>query len=259
MKQKHLTLLCITFSTNFLVSGNAYATPNLAQAQFKEAIFDGILCVPNLSHGYRSIELNNGSYEDADEKIDIENIAFGKLDETDVAVAFITNWTGGSGIFDSLILYKLVDGKATTIGTCAIGDRVQLLSLKITNNKVKLEARQTLAANAKPYTAWITKDQFDKAECLQFALTGQLKQDVEFMSSLYDKAFWHQAFTVEDKKKAIEICNRHKTDRKEFTNYVRLKIEEGGYGPGPNPLQYDQNGTPAIYVDSTKVFPLAIN
>jgi hypothetical protein len=259
MKQKYLIILSISISISICLTvfwSDKVSASTITQAQFEKSILNGISCVPNQSHGYQSIKMIKGEHKSKDRQTEIEKIVCGKLDGKQVAVAFITDWTGGSGIFDSLLLYEERNGRATTVGSYGFGDRAEVSYLTIINNKIKLVSRETVPYLSSTSVRWIKFSDFDKAECIQSVLTGKYKEDVDFMLSLYEDAFWKKAFTLEDKKKAFEICNRHKSDRASFTNCVRLKIEENGFDPGPRPLQYDQAGKPVIYIDSKQRFDL---
>jgi hypothetical protein len=252
-------IAAITFSVpRDDVIAKAAPIANINQAKFKQQILNGYCCVPNLSYGYRSIKLKNGEYKVKDETVGIHEIVIGQLDHKPVAVAFMSNWTGGSGDFDSLLLYEQRQGRAITVGSYGFGDRDYVHSISFRNGKIRLVTEKTLGDRPTPnqQTIWVKRSDFQKAECLQGELSKAVKEDVDTMVSLYIKAFSNQAFTPAEKKEGTEACNHHQKDRVFFAKAVRLTLEAGGYEPGPSPLQYDKDGNASINVDSKLRFNL---
>jgi hypothetical protein len=224
-------------------------------AAFRSQILNGVCCVPNMSTGYSPFRLKNGEYKSKDKndpnEVDISDILFGKLDGVPVAVAVMSQSGGGSGIFNSLLIYEQRDGKAITVGSYPIGDRTIVKSLKIADNQVHLVIEGTIGENGgKQTTLVLPLSKFDKAECLQEPLSGEMKKDVDALVPIWTSIDKRKpTLTPEEKKEALDIINRHQKDREKFATAFRLTLSAGGFGPGEHPLTFDKDGRPTFYID----------
>lgn len=140
----------------------------ITHSQITSQILNGYCCVPNLSSGYTARQLSDGQFKTDQETVSLSNIVIGTMDNKEMAVAVLANWTGGSGVFKSLLLYERQGAKMVTVGSYAFGDRAQLRSLSIKNNKVILVSQRMMGGQLqKPETVRLKRNNFDKAECLQ--------------------------------------------------------------------------------------------
>lgn len=232
---------------------------------FINQIRNGYCCVPNLSSGYTARKLINGQFKNDEETVSLDNIAVGIINHKMVAAVVMSNWGGGSGVFKSLLLYEQKDDKALTVGSYCIGDRAGIESLSVSDNKIKLIFQ--LRDETKLSTALLSTSDFEKAECLQKELPKDIEADAESIIDLYKQAIdgyskiirdWKDGripymtkfrFTTKQKETARAILTRHKKDRAHFANILRLKLEAAGWGPGPNPLQFDADGNASLWVE----------
>jgi Lysozyme inhibitor LprI len=106
-------------------------------------ITNGPCAVPNLDEGYHIVQLVHGSYtctkEDDKEEVSIGRVVTGSVENHSAAVAILTDWTGGSGIFIHLILYFQYGDFAYPIGQYPVGDRSKIESLSIKRGKIFLK------------------------------------------------------------------------------------------------------------------------
>lgn len=239
---------------------NAYSMKNKEHhEQTMNQIRNGYICVPNVSHGYSSKKLTQGIFKTQDEDVSLGELFIeGTLEGKEVVITEVSNWTGGSGIFNSLLLFERHNGKMITTGSYSIGDRVALRKLSFSGNKIKIVTLDIRSqGKEKPETTLIQLSDFEKAECIQEALTNGMKTDADELVKTYIQAFSEDAITAEQKKRARAILERHQKDQRDFLNIVRLLLEEKGYEPGPNPVSRDNKGNFSIWVDFTqKSFPL---
>ena len=189
-------------------------------------------------------------------EISIQQIVFGQMDNKPVAVAVMSDWEGGSGVFMSLLLYEQQNGRAITVGSYPVGDRAQILSLGIRKGKVKLVSQQTLPGEDrnKPKTEWLKAANFDKAECIQDELSKETEKDITRLIDLYLRAFGfsnseYKPFTSDERREALAICMRHQKDKEIFAKQFRLSLDAAGWRPGSNPLSFDKSGRPILRMD----------
>jgi hypothetical protein len=98
------------------------------------------------SHGTRSgkVTITDGRFEDPAGHVWVtmlDTIAWGDVTgdgRTDAVVVLGTN-TGGSGVFHSLALVSVVDGKPVNIAVADLGDRIKLQGISIEGGKVLVE------------------------------------------------------------------------------------------------------------------------
>ncbi len=222
---------------------------------FRRQILNGTCCVPNLSTGYRAIKLTNGKCQigdhDTSGEISIERIEFGQLDKKPVAVAIMSDWEGGSGIFRSLLLYELRGGRPVTVGSYVVGDRADVKSLSIKDGQVHMVREQTIGPDeGKQTTVALKRSQFDEAECLQEPPSKETQNDISQLMKIWQSiSSDNKILTPEQKRQACAICNRHLQDRTTFANQFRLTLSAGGWCPGPHPLIFDKEGHPSLCVD----------
>lgn len=225
--------------------------------QFLDKILNGVCCVPNLSSGYRGVLMKNGVNitKDGDRTIectiDKKEVVFGTLDNRPVAVAVLSDAEGGSGIFQSLLLYEMRDGKAVTVGAEGFGDRTTVEKLKISDNKVVLSYRVNIGNDAgKRYTKSFARKDFDVAECMMLdQLAEATRKDLKELSTIWQLVLSNEALSAEQKEQARAICLRHADDKKAFADAFRMTLSAEGWGPGPQPLSYDANGKPILRAD----------
>lgn len=224
---------------------------------FKNLILNGTCCVPNLSSGYRPVKLDDGRYKKTDENgntISIQlgdKFLFGTMDSKPVAIAVLYDCEGGSGNFGSLMLYEMIDGRAVTVGSRAIGDRAMVRSLTMVGDKVKVVSEETLGPQSgKQNTQVLKRADFEPAECLEQPLPPAMLEDIKALMNIYNVISPQQPeLSAEKKQKALEICQKHENDRSFFERAFRLTLSAEGWGPGPTPLIYDAAGNPSFKVD----------
>jgi len=224
-------------------------------AAFRSEILNGVCCVPNLSSGYSPVRLKNGTFKSNDPndqtEVEIRDILFGKLDGTPIALAVMSQSGGGSGIFNSLLVYEQHNGKAITVGSYPIGDRTLVKSLKIADGKVHITTEETIGHDGGKQTSLVLpRNKFENVECLQEPLSAEVQKDVDALTALWSSIdAKNPKLSPEKKKEALAICNRHKKDREAFANAFRLTLSAQGWGPGPHPLSFEKDGRPSLEVD----------
>lgn len=257
---KVISIVSLAISSLLLVPpavcAQVHRTSASAQdAEFRARILNGICCVPNLSSGHRAVRLKNGKSKTQEGgvsiEISIDRIVLGQLGNKPVALALMSDWEGGSGIFNSLLLYELHDGKAVTVGSYPLGDRTSIKSLAVSNGKVRIASEETIGVErGKRAVKVLDRSQFEKAECLQYELTEETKKDIDSLMEIWESiSVKDPALTTEQKQKALAISNRHQKDRAAFAEAFRLALSAGGWAPGPHPLVFDNAGKPALCVD----------
>lgn len=133
---KYATLLLIAMiAVNFQPSLAKTPQAKLTEANIKNSEFP----LPRLSRGYDMIKFNNGKYKEDEVSAQMCLLAFGQLNKQPAAVVFVGWSTGGSGWWEELALYRLVDGKAKCVGLYGLEDRAKINSIRIAENRIILD------------------------------------------------------------------------------------------------------------------------
>jgi hypothetical protein len=136
------------------------------QADFKKHILNSVCCVPNLQSGYTPRKLSNGKWKSGDESVSVGNLVCGYMGKKRVAAAILGNCTGGSGVFDSLLLYEEQKGLPVEVGSQGFSDRGIVKSLTISNGKVHLLSEESHGEEeGKRKTLDLARKDFDPVEC----------------------------------------------------------------------------------------------
>ncbi len=221
------------------------------QKVLRDQIFNSVCCVPNMSSGYSPRKMKDGAFNskenDCQIAISLEHVTFGELDNKPVAVALLYDNEGGSGTFESLMLYDVRGGKATIVGSYPVGDRAIVKSLTIGNDGVRLVSEESIGAEkGKRKSVLIKRSKFDPVECVQYDLSKETKDDIAKLTDLYMTAFGEKPFTADQKAEALAICNRHQNEAAKFAQEFRLGMNAAGWGVGEHPLTY-QEGKPIFH------------
>jgi hypothetical protein len=205
-----------------------------------------------MSSGYSTVKVVNGHWKkkegDLEQDATMSDPVFGLLTGKPVAVVPIVYWGGGTGYFGSILLYEQKNGRTQTVGSYPYGDRVDILSLTFKDGKVRLVTRGAehgpFSDEREPETTWLRRSDFDVAECIGKELPKPLAEELRELEKYWGRG---DQLTAAERRRAVEICNRHAKDRAYFANLVRLYLEECGWGPGPSPLRFDSAGNPSFY------------
>jgi hypothetical protein len=221
------------------------------QAQIRSQILNGFCCTPNMSSGYKPRKLVNGKFKatenDSEITVSLDQITFGDLDGKPVAVALMYDNEGGSGTFESLMLYEIVNGKAKLVGSSPVGDRAVIKSLSFEKDGIRLVSEVGIGQESgKRSNALIKRSKFEEVECIDYELSKETKDDIAKLTPLYQRAFSQNPLTPEEIKQACEICKRHQKEGDQFAREFRLSMNADGWGVGPHPLTY-QEGKPIFH------------
>src|SRR5262249_8298700 len=156
----------------------------------RQKILNSVCCVPNLSSGYSPYQLKNGSYKetggDSEQEIALSRVTFGKLENKPVAVALLGNWTGGSGIFMSLLLYDLRGATPVEVASYAVGDRTDVRSLSIRPDGVYMTCVGFRGDQSLKLRSIVVKRKdFDVAECITHPLSTAERQDLDDLMAIW--------------------------------------------------------------------------
>jgi hypothetical protein len=228
----------------------ALADPMKDQEHFRQLILNGICCVPNLSSGATAVHLKNGKGVNNSDRVTMGKIAVGELNGKPAAIAVISNQGGGSGIFVSLLLYEMHAGKAVTVGSYSVGDRAVVEKLSFASNQIHLVSKDTIGEESgKTKTINLSKQEFDRTECIAEALSPRTKLELNELTDVYRKVFADGSLTLQDRQTALRIFELHKADRAHFADLFRLTIQSLGYGQACEPLAFDAAGHPVLQID----------
>jgi hypothetical protein len=165
------TTILAAFALGLVQSPAVYSQAKASsnwQADFKKHILNSVCCVPNLQSGYTPRKLSNGEWKSGDESVSVGNLVFGYMDKKRVAVAILGNCTGGSGVFDSLILYEEQNGLPVEVGSQGFSDRGIVKSLTISNGKVHLVSEESHGEEqGKRKTLDLARKDFDPVQTQQ--------------------------------------------------------------------------------------------
>ena len=190
-------------------------------------------------------KLNNGEWKSGDESVSVGNLVFGYMDKKRVAAAILGNCTGGSGVFDSLLLYEEQNGLPVEVGSQGFSDRGIVKSLTISNGKVHLVSEESHGEEeGKRKTLDLARKDFDPVLCLTYDLPKDMQKDISDLVDIYQTAYDQTEMGAEEKKKASVICLRHSKDRVAFAKALRLSIAQIGLVLDYSPLSYDKDGKP---------------
>jgi hypothetical protein len=217
------------------------------QADFKKHILNSVCCVPNLQSGYTPRKLSNGEWKSGDESVSVGNLVFGYMDKKRVAAGILGNCTGGSGVFDSLLLYEEQNGVPVEVGSQGFSDRGIVKSLTISNGKVHLVSEESHGEEqGKRKIIDLARKDFDPVACLTYDLPKDMQKDISDLVDVYQTAYDQNEMGAEEKKKASVICLRHYKDRVAFAKALRLSIARVGLVLDYSPLNYDKDGKPTF-------------
>ena len=101
-----VTLILVLLAQSNLQTYAGEPKTTSAQAALKQQILNGICCVPNLSSGHHPAKLKAGELKSGEETVSLGSVIFGRLANKPVAVAVMSNCTGGSGVLNSLLFYE---------------------------------------------------------------------------------------------------------------------------------------------------------
>lgn len=253
-----LALVLNTLLFSLTCSDRAAAANAVAdQRVLRDKILNSICCVPNMSSGYTPRVLKHGKFKAMENgcliDIELDSVIFGKLENKPIALAVLYDCEGGSGVFESLLLYDLQNGKAVIAGSHPVGDRAEIKLLSIRNNVIRLVSAKFRGAE-KPQlmTELIKRKDFDKAECIQYELSKETKSDIAKLMATYITVWSDKPLTAEQKQEALAICRRHQGDRARFADEFRLSLDAQGYGSGPHPLTFNQTNEPVLHLDDER-------
>jgi len=102
-------------------------------------IRNGDFPLPRLSSGYDPIKFKQGQYKKGDVDASLDMIAFGTLDGQPAAVAYVVWSTGGTGCWEVLGLYRVVDGNPKCVRWYNLEDRSRVNSIRISGSRVILD------------------------------------------------------------------------------------------------------------------------
>ncbi len=126
-------LLMILLLSGPAVPAARCRTQNITRQQVMNSSFP----LPGLQSGYTMIRFKDGINKEND--AGISEMDIGMLDGKPAAVVFVAWSTGGTGVWEVLGLYRLVEGRPRCVGWYDLEDRAQVNSLKIRNNQVLLD------------------------------------------------------------------------------------------------------------------------
>ena len=227
-----------------------FAAPVVDQEHFRQLILNGVCCVPNLSSGATATHLRNGRGGNDPDQVAIGKIVFGELAGKPVAIAVMSNHGTGSGIFVSLLLYEMHAGKAVTVGSYSVGDRAIVETLSLANNQIHLVSKDMIGEESgKTKTINLSKQEFDRTECIAEALSPRTKLELSELTEVYRKVFADGSLSAQDRQTALRIFELHKADRAHFADLFRLTIQSLGYGQACEPLAFDSAGHPILQIE----------
>jgi hypothetical protein len=127
-----------TSEVTIVVTPTQAATPTAETDVFLEKLKNSTITAPNLQ---KSIQLANGQYSDGTNTVTmLDQIAFGDLnnDQNDDAAVLLSENTGGTGNFVSLVVMLSQGGLFTQTGSMMIDDRPLIKSVQIVDGVIEL-------------------------------------------------------------------------------------------------------------------------
>ncbi len=130
--------------------------------------FKNFLYPPVMGDIYRKVRVINGEFSEENEIhkswFKVGDVAFGDIDgdKTEEAIVSLFDWSGGSGIFSDVFVFKLKNGKPVRIDRFGVGDRAfgGVRGVKIKNGLVIIQRNDAGLRGGACCSQFITTEKF---------------------------------------------------------------------------------------------------